>query len=262
MCTWRRSIWRAQAQQQREAGSRVNISSGRNCAVALNCQLESWRSIEELLSPISSFQRPTSCFVITFCCTPTNICIVQEIFVSIKQIFVFKEIYLCFLWEVLSAISSSERPTPCFVITFSTPPVPSLCLQLPQIFIHSTQAPFHCIGLEKLPTICINIGNMRQNLKRLIPHKSLTALDSMHILRCEKLWHIWAHICHKDRWPWPCPYIKVHGPETTIKIWDPWTRWWSQLLLPWTWEYNWTGKTKIRVRRQIGRQICGFFCHV
>ena len=130
-----------------------------------------WRA----LLAISSFQEPAYCFVIKFCfiCfTPKNICVVHEIFVSIKQIFVVKEIYLRFIGDVLSAITSSQRPTLCFVITFTTPAV-SLSLVTSNIHPLYPQPPFHLKYDEmQFPWISGNWDKIEMN----IAQKSLKTL--------------------------------------------------------------------------------------
>ena len=132
----------------------------------------------------------------------------------------------------------NDRPQ-CFAITFTTPAV-SLSLVTSNIHPLYPQPPFHLKYDEtQFPWILGNWDKMYWH----IPHKSFKALDFMHISRCEKLWNIWGRIyVIKTALALALAlYKSPQGPETTIKIWDPWTRWWQWPALA-TWESQLDGK--------------------
>ena len=213
-----------------------------------------WRA----LLAISSFQEPTYCFVIKFCfiCfTPKNICVVHEIFVSIKQIFVVKEIYLRFIGHY---IFSTTDPVFCHHIYHSR------CLFVFSYLKYSSTLPPASISFEiRWNAISMNIGKLRQNRNEYCS-EIFKDLDSMHISRCEKLWNIWGHIyVIKTALALALAlYKSPQGPETTIKIWDPWTRWWQWPAFGHLRITIGRERRKSGVRSQIGRQICRFFCQL
>ena len=153
----------------------------------------------------------------------------------------------------------NDRPQ-CFVITFTTPAV-SLSLVTSNIHPLYPQPPFHLKYDEmQFPWISGNWDKIEMTYSSEI----FKDLDSMHISRCEKLWNIWGHIyVIKTALALALAlYKSPQGPETTIKIWDPWTRWWQWPAFGHLRITIGRERRKSGVRSQIGRQICRFFCQL
>ena len=180
------------------------------------------------------------------CVNQTNICCKRNIFTLHRRCFIGHYIF------------STTDPVFCHHIYHSR------CLFVFSYLKYSSTLPPASISFEiRWNAISMNIGKLRQNRNEYCS-EIFKDLDSMHISRCEKLWNIWGHIyVIKTALALALAlYKSPQGPETTIKIWDPWTRRWQWPAFGHLRITIGRERRKSGVRSQIGRQICRFFCQL